>query len=932
MFADRKPKFRSRKLETSRLLEVYRYDQVDDVDDFDGPSRAVVQVATGVDKEEEDELHLQRALKGQQGATVDKGPGEGAAAAATAEGAAGAAYYIPTPECAQIVPDYEQLYPKSFKLPSKAFVKGSTLLSDEAFGSIARYNVDDVDIQFIAKINRQYGLLGEGAGERGAPRKSAAAATPRKGAPAAAEAAAGGGQLLTVTMYEHIVDCLEDAAHKVSDHVAGVESLCTIAEPYRQAIFGADVAPSVGSAQLSCQPFIKDIIAFWRSRRVNDGRCLLHLVYEDCGKVGADPYVCFRRRQLKMPRKTRRSDAQITERLRKVHFDIATLKTLLQATIKRDLYKEQALICEASLFDRYCRIAAFCKATSTSWPAHIPSFKVAAQSLLESRSGLLPSSAGAAGGALGKRDRSAQGAGRATGSDGGRLDRDGNAIGGDGRSHHRGGSGRTAHSAASSSMPLGCKIAIPLAAIKGSSPYTLPYYPADVARLIQKDCEGLFSSLGLALPSPAGSSPSLPLRRHHRDEEPLLLPRQGHEDAHSFLARQSFADFATAAVACEQSPLLLDEGRPIGSGMAVCPSPHIGERRRETGDFASIFEEDGCAGGLLRCTPHSVRRGRGGRLIIDRARRSLAHLAYEPRVPLMAARGGCGPGGRLRMAVDGMSAECIADQSTMPFSNQFHNALLGPKDFTQLQTPLGNYNVHAVQTANQIQRPMSFQAWIASTAPIVQGLTAAANGARTKSPRKKKAKSAKDSASSSGGTASQISTVKDARRDVPGSAESASLTTADASAAGGSRERGGSLPSASSHVAAAAGASAGGPGDTDSSRTSSGRALEISQLRTSNQITVKVNKPQDGGSLHGIAGGVTQSNISSSNSSSTKETPRKPSTGTTGALFTLNGLAPPPPAPPSGGGGGGGENGEVGAKGGGHAAPVREMAPSDTLK
>lgn len=51
---DRKPKFRSRKLEYNRPLSVYRYDDPLDLDDFDNPMRAVPLVATGVDKEEEE--------------------------------------------------------------------------------------------------------------------------------------------------------------------------------------------------------------------------------------------------------------------------------------------------------------------------------------------------------------------------------------------------------------------------------------------------------------------------------------------------------------------------------------------------------------------------------------------------------------------------------------------------------------------------------------------------------------------------------------------------------------------------------------------------------------------------------------------------------------------------------------------------------------
>ena len=61
-----KPKFRARKLDNSRSLAVLRYDLLDQInlDEFD--SRSVPAVATGVDKEEEVEVHLQTAITAAQ--------------------------------------------------------------------------------------------------------------------------------------------------------------------------------------------------------------------------------------------------------------------------------------------------------------------------------------------------------------------------------------------------------------------------------------------------------------------------------------------------------------------------------------------------------------------------------------------------------------------------------------------------------------------------------------------------------------------------------------------------------------------------------------------------------------------------------------------------------------------------------------------------
>jgi hypothetical protein len=54
---DRKPKFRSRKLENNRPLQIYRYDDAVDIDDYDNHMRAAPMISTGVDKEEEEVIY-----------------------------------------------------------------------------------------------------------------------------------------------------------------------------------------------------------------------------------------------------------------------------------------------------------------------------------------------------------------------------------------------------------------------------------------------------------------------------------------------------------------------------------------------------------------------------------------------------------------------------------------------------------------------------------------------------------------------------------------------------------------------------------------------------------------------------------------------------------------------------------------------------------
>lgn len=421
-------------------------------------------------------------------------------------------------------------------------------------------------------------------------------------------------------LYERIVDCLEEGAERLSENVVSSECVERLRDSY--------------AAALPEERVLGRIIEHWRGRRRGAWRRPPSLRHEDLGKIGADPYVCFRRREIKIPRKTRRSDAQITDRLRKLHLDLSSTRLLLQASIKRDRFKREALVLEGELFEKYRLVDSWRKHHKSEWPPHLPTFKTAAQSLLEPKK---------------KRVR----------VEGGSEDADGGAH--------------------------GYKIAIPVAALKGSR-HAKGYYTHEVGRLVQKDIDSILG--------------------------------HGHE-ASDF---RGAAEFACGEI----------EGDLWGQDFA--PASWLGGRAV------------------------SLRRGRGGRLIADRPRSDARSLE--------------------RSLVD------LPDE----FYTRFQIKLLGPKDFTQLQTPVGNYNVHAVQTANQILRPMSYQAWVASTAPIIQAL---ASGAKAKSPKKKRSRPAEE-----------------AEGSVPAPASAPTPTTASADALGSS--------------------------------------VEITKLRSNSQITVKVkSRPKE---------------------------------------------------------------------------------------
>ncbi|XP_053213578.1 enhancer of polycomb homolog 1-like [Panonychus citri] len=92
--------FRARALDSSKMMPVFRSEEIPDLPDFAAINRSVPQMPTGMEKEEECEHHLQRAISAQQ------------AFGHTGE------LVIPTPEVFKAPDDfYNALYPTDFKLP-----------------------------------------------------------------------------------------------------------------------------------------------------------------------------------------------------------------------------------------------------------------------------------------------------------------------------------------------------------------------------------------------------------------------------------------------------------------------------------------------------------------------------------------------------------------------------------------------------------------------------------------------------------------------------------------------------------------------------------------------------------------------------------------------------------------------------------------------
>ncbi|KAM3604678.1 uncharacterized protein V6R79_014679 [Siganus canaliculatus] len=126
--------FRARALDASKPLPVFRCEDLPDLHEYASINRAVPQMPTGMEKEEESEHHLQRAISAQQvyGEKRDN-------------------MVIPVPEAESNITYYESLYPGDYKMPKQLIHLQPFSLDTEQ----PDYDLDSDDDNFVNKLKKK---------------------------------------------------------------------------------------------------------------------------------------------------------------------------------------------------------------------------------------------------------------------------------------------------------------------------------------------------------------------------------------------------------------------------------------------------------------------------------------------------------------------------------------------------------------------------------------------------------------------------------------------------------------------------------------------------------------------------------------------------------------------------------------------------------
>ena len=240
-----------------------------------------------------------------------------AASAAALGSKAAKQSYIPTPDAvkAQDV-KYDELYPKAFSQPS-TYIRFSSTVEDTI--GVA-YCMNDDDVDFLGRLN-------DGKDVNGQPRK------------------------------DKLSQCSEDILEEVMNFF---EEISARLQPFAN----VDNAPFLSLEEMErsvddtvsaeAQKWFKHIYQYWVLRKGSRPimpAIKVRVLDTSTEADDADPYVCFRRREVRQTRKTRGRDAQVVEKLKKLRLELEQARQLVQLVVQREQLNKEDLEISRKVFE-----------------------------------------------------------------------------------------------------------------------------------------------------------------------------------------------------------------------------------------------------------------------------------------------------------------------------------------------------------------------------------------------------------------------------------------------------------------------------------------------------------------------------------------------------------------------------------------------------
>ncbi|EDN04564.1 predicted protein [Histoplasma mississippiense (nom. inval.)] len=277
---------RPKKLTSKQPIPIFREDQIDIIED--DLQTTLQAIDTGVEKAEETEYHLQAAIN------------------AAARGNIAQAH-IPTPETVTSSIKYDTLYKPTFSQPA-TYIRFSSTVED---CSGCSYNLVEEDDVALKIMNQKKGASTQ----------------------------------CTEDQFEEFMAFFEETA-QTKQPFASVDSPPVLSYSEMEHCFD-------GLVDENARRFARDIYEHWKSRRTKCVNRPLQtgLKFETGQETDdGDPYVCFRRREVRQIRKTRGRDAQSAEKLRRLRKELEEARELVAMVRQRELARKELLVAERQVF------------------------------------------------------------------------------------------------------------------------------------------------------------------------------------------------------------------------------------------------------------------------------------------------------------------------------------------------------------------------------------------------------------------------------------------------------------------------------------------------------------------------------------------------------------------------------------------------------
>ncbi|KXT03463.1 hypothetical protein AC578_1605 [Pseudocercospora eumusae] len=287
---------RQRKLNTKQPLHVIREADIEDGPDHEAQGH-IPQVETGVEKNEEVEFHLQAVINA---ATQAKQT------------------YIPTPDAVKAKGvKYDELYPRTWREPA-TYIRFSSTVED-CIGT--PYCMNEHDAAFLAQLN-------DGKDVNGQPIKNKS-------------------DQCSEDIFEEVMNCFEETSQRLQPF-ANLDSAPVLSLREMQDALEEPLPAEANK-------HIEHIYQYWASRK--GSRPLVPTIKVRVLDISneaddADPYVCFRRREVRQTRKTRGRDAQVVEKLKKMRLELEQARQILQSVRTREELNKSSLEINRKAFEQ----------------------------------------------------------------------------------------------------------------------------------------------------------------------------------------------------------------------------------------------------------------------------------------------------------------------------------------------------------------------------------------------------------------------------------------------------------------------------------------------------------------------------------------------------------------------------------------------------